>query len=929
MKKMILVGLVVGMLGCLAVGGAGAAVPRQINFQGVLTDAAGTPVTGAQPVTVTLYDSASGSTQVGYYSASPTLDPNGYFNVVIPITNAGFTFNQPCWVEVKLGSTPIGERVQLNSAAYALNADRLNGMTTTEIISQAAGSVSSIWQKKGTTTYYSAGRVGIGTSEPSSKLNVIGNVNIEGTTNLYGSIYVNGINAIQTTGALQPAANGLTIQAYQQGDNTTKKPIGLNPAGGSVGVGTLTPTATLDVRGVVKATSFVGDGSTLTGLPSNPWQATTGGIYYIPRVGIGTSEPATKLHVVGNLTADGTITGLKGFQAAQVTVDATYNGGSNINDNKVSRVSANSFQTLGTGVGAMYIEGSAIDSSQTIKIGMGNAGKQAAKKVLVSTLEANDLVKAARFVGDGSALTGLPTNPWTPATGGIAYNTGNVGIGSAEPKAKLDVNGTINAYAVNARVLTATVANAAGAVEGGEIQLTDKTGALKWFIDDLDAGLRIRQNGYPEQLFLQSGSGNVGIGTAAPSGALHVNAAGGENWRHSLKLTNTAASGDIAGGILRIETAQGTNPNVVMINAVRPQWGEQFWLKADGSAYFAGNVGVGTTPTNLGNLHIRADGLYGQRFLVLQNNNSWINLPANARQSITWRDSGGDVAGLGANYDRTANTVDLDFHSMYNSGYKDQNVVVMTVKGNGRVGIGTTAPSQKLHVAGGYAVFDQEIGVKRGPVGGYAVAVQGEGGFYHLNKAGTKSLITAFTASDTVAQLRTSTDTDLLLQSVLSSAYIRLHSNGKVGIRGAVPSSAAADVYISGNTEITNQLYMPNMSTSPTGTHYDVGIDSQGKLYHVTSSRKYKKDIQDLQIIPARVLGLTPRKFKWKESGSEDIGLIAEEVNETIPELVVLKNGQPEAVNYDKVAVYLLGVVKDQQKEINELKAKVDALEKK
>ena len=46
-------------------------------------------------------------------------------------------------------------------------------------------------------------------------------------------------------------------------------------ANNNIGVGSLTPTAKLDVVGVVSATSFYGDGSTLTGISVNRFLSVT------------------------------------------------------------------------------------------------------------------------------------------------------------------------------------------------------------------------------------------------------------------------------------------------------------------------------------------------------------------------------------------------------------------------------------------------------------------------------------------------------------------------------------------------------------------------------------------------------------------------------------------------------------------------------
>lgn len=86
------------------------------------------------------------------------------------------------------------------------------------------------------------------------------------------------------------------------------------------------------------------------------------------------------------------------------------------------------------------------------------------------------------------------------------------------------------------------------------------------------------------------------------------------------------------------------------------------------------------------------------------------------------------------------------------------------------------------------------------------------------------------------------------------------------------------------------------------------------------SSARYKTNIEPLEPELGAVLDLEPRSFEYTDSGTADIGLIAEEVAEVVPELVVRDSeGRPDAVKYDRVDVYLVPEVRRQRDRIDEL----------
>jgi hypothetical protein len=165
--------------------------------------------------------------------------------------------------------------------------------------------------------------------------------------------------------------------------------------------------------------------------------------------------------------------------------------------------------------------------------------------------------------------------------------------------------------------------------------------------------------------------------------------------------------------------------------------------------------------------------------------------------------------------------------------------------------------------------------------------------------------------------------------------HIRSHANGE---------SFRNDLIV---TSLGN-IQCPNAYTNTTASSPNVQINSNGTLARSTSSRKYKKNIEDLDPdICDKVLQLRPVWYRPKETPEchdfdwSYAGLIAEEVHEIEPRLVhykttkltedgesvKLETPEPDGVQYDRIGVYLLGIVKRQQDQIIELERKVANLE--
>jgi hypothetical protein len=105
-----------------------------------------------------------------------------------------------------------------------------------------------------------------------------------------------------------------------------------------------------------------------------------------------------------------------------------------------------------------------------------------------------------------------------------------------------------------------------------------------------------------------------------------------------------------------------------------------------------------------------------------------------------------------------------------------------------------------------------------------------------------------------------------------------------------------------------------------------VVMDLNGQLGTVSSSLRYKEDVQDMGVLSDRLFGLRPVTFKYKAQveGPIHFGLIAEEVAEILPELVIHgQGGRIETVAYHELAPMLLNELQKQRRQIEALKAEL------
>ena len=143
-------------------------------------------------------------------------------------------------------------------------------------------------------------------------------------------------------------------------------------------------------------------------------------------------------------------------------------------------------------------------------------------------------------------------------------------------------------------------------------------------------------------------------------------------------------------------------------------------------------------------------------------------------------------------------------------------------------------------------------------------------------------------------------------------------------------ANSAGAVSITDDT--TNSgTYYPLLSVSATGT-LSTSNTSSSKLSYVpstgtlttvdlntTSDIKFKENIQTIDSALEMINRIDGVSFNWKETGKKSYGVVAQQLQEVLPELVS-EEERGLSVSYLPIIAILIEAIKEQQKQINDLK---------
>jgi hypothetical protein len=718
---------------------------------------------------------------------------------------------------------------------------------------------------------------------------------------------------------------GDTIYLKSGGGLTLTKPTGEGNAIQNLGLvgkvsggnaGSLTVASIMrqnDVPNLPTGKIWVGDGNTIVS-----------DVVYLDevneRMGINTTSPTASIHVVDNTTDDSVlITSTNTSSSAAPVITLKRDSSSPADGDYLGQLKFKGENSASQEIVYAKITGKISDVTDTTEDGLiETAVKSGGSNLIVSRQTGTDL----------KLINGI----------GLQVD-GNVGIGTASPGSKLDVSGGDIRLSTNATYLRSKDSAAAfPRVLGLNASNTFYIGPIDSYAGGAIAyGVsgNVSYHGFygggSEKVRITS-SGSVGIGTTSPSYTLDVN--GVIRGEQILYLKDT-------GGTNRL-TIQAESTYVTQsVGALAQNFVANYYRFYDDAFSEMmriadnGNVGIGTTsPTALLTLESSSSSPYpgidikstsaypGSEIRFLNSSGSEVSVIESynnpGRQDITVRYTGSTSGGKVELQDNAAilGAGTSGIQSYAQVGTTDFRVNTnfstrMYINTLGNVGIGTTAPSQKLDVVGSaqitndiylgrYIFHDSDTNTWIGFPSNDTISFRTNGSDrMYINSSGNVGIGTNSPAKKlTIGGIGIGNTDGLKIEDPSNTAYGAHFSfgDGSTAVEiGGVTNNTLNDC-ISIARDATRTITIDTSERVGIGTttpSYKLDVTGEGRFTGdlrclsliQTSERDHKKDIR---LVGKENSTIPIKEYKYKTGDNDKVryGVVAEDIESTYPELV-------------------------------------------